>query len=314
MIKDLMTKTAGVALGLAALGVAFLTPLPCLAQAQTQPAPAAKEAGHPLMWVVHGQEGTLYLLGSFHLLPPSADWEDSRIDAALNAADHVWFELTGFDDQAQAMQAFSKYGVYPTAELSQHLDAETNTHLSAALTRHGLTLDAVQHFKPWAVAIVLAQKELADGGFESGQGVDLTLYHKALAARKDVQGFETMDMQIGMMAHLDNNDGASLLKETLKDDDDGPAKMAEMAHAWLHGDEPALVKDSITEMQAEDADLYKHMLVERNISWEPRIDDMIRGAKAGGTSLVVVGAGHLIGPDGIVAHLRAEGFKVEPVR
>ena len=308
MIRDLLHTTAGIALSIAVLGAASLAPLPCMAQAQ--PAPAA-EAGHPLMWVVHGPQGTLYLLGSFHLLQPAAQWEDSRIDTALAAADHVWFELTGFDDRAQAVQAFQKYGFYTGPELSKHLDADTARRLADALARHGMSLDKVQAFKPWAVAIVLADKELADDGFDGGQGVDLTLYHKALAAGKDVEGFETMDIQMGILAHVDDDDGLSLLKETLQDDDDGPAKMADLAKAWLHGDEPALVRDAVTEMKTDYPELYKRVLVDRNISWEPRIEDM---ARAKGTALIVVGAGHLIGPDGVVAHLRADGFAVERVQ
>ena len=308
MLKDLMNKAAGVALGFAALGVAFLTPLPAMAQAA--PPPAAQEVGHPAMWVVHGPQGTLYLLGSFHLLPPSAAWEDSRIDTALDAADHVWFEITGFDDTAQAMQAFAKYGYYAGPELSQHLDVETARHLTDALMRHGLSFDAMQRFKPWAVSIVLAQKELTDAGFESAGGVDLTLYHKALAAKKDVEGFETMDFQMDMLAHIDGNDGADLLKETLSDDDDGPGKMSELAHAWLHGDAPAMVKDVVTDMQVNFPALYKHLLLDRNVSWEPRIEAM---ARAKGTTLVVVGAGHLIGDGGVIAYLKARGFKVDRV-
>lgn len=304
MLKNLMNKVAGIALGFAvfgaALGAAFWAPLPCRAQ----------ETGHPLMWVVHGPQGTLYLLGSFHLLQPGAVWEDARIDGALKAADHVWFELTGFDDTAMAQQLFAKYGFYAGPELSRHLDADTLKRLDASLTRHGMSLDAVQRFKPWAVALVLAEKDLADDGFESGQGVDLTLYHKAQAAGKDVEGFETMEFQLGVLAHVDADDGLSLLKETLSDDDDGPARMGEMARAWLHGDEAALVKDSVTEMQAGYPDLYKQVILDRNISWEPRIEAM---ARAKGASLVVVGAGHLIGPDGVVAHLKAGGFKVERV-
>ena len=305
MIRHMKTGFAGIALALTALVA------PIGSRALAEPAPAAQDVGHPLMWVVHGPQGTLYLLGSFHLLQPGAVWEDARIDAALDQADRVWFELTGFDDAAAAQQLFVKYGFYAGPELSQHLDADTAKRLDADLTRHGMTLDAVQRFKPWAVALVLAQKDLADQGFDSGQGVDLTLYHKALAAKKDVQGFETLDMQIGLLAHVDNSDGLSLLKETLGDDDDGPAKMVGMARAWLHGDEAALVRDAVIEMKTDYPDLYKRVLLDRNLSWEPRIEAM---ARAKGTTLVVVGAGHLIGPDGVVAHLRADGFTVEPVR
>ena len=305
MIKTIIHKAAGAAL---ALALSFLAPAP--GQAQTAPPPVAQDAGHPLMWVVHGPQGTLYLLGSFHLLQPGAQWEDGRIDAALSGADHVWFEVTGFDDMVVAQKLFVQYGLYPSPQLSQHLDADTIKRLSGALLRHGLGIDALQMFKPWAVALVLTQKELADDGFESGQGVDLTLYHKAQAAKKDVQGFETLEMQIGLLAHLDDNDGVTFLKQTLEDDNDSPAKMTQMAKAWLHGDEAELVKDSVTEMQTGYPELYKRVIVDRNLAWLPRLEDMARGK---GTALVVVGAGHLIGPDGVVAHLKADGFRVERV-
>ncbi len=307
MFKDPIYKAAGLALGLAALGAAFAMPCP----ARAEPAPMVREIGHPEMWMVRGPKGTLYLLGSFHLLQPGAVWEDRRIDRALGQAGHVWFELTGFDDEATAQQLFAKYGFYAAPELSRHLDADTAKRLSDALTRHGLSLDQMQSLKPWAVAMALAEKELADDGFKGGQGVDLTLYHKALAAKKDVEGFETMDMQMSLLAHLDDNDGLTFLKQTLDDDNDGPAKMAKLARAWLHGDEVELVKQSVTEMRADYPELYQHVIVDRNMSWLPRIETM---ARTRGTALIVVGAGHLIGPDGVVAHLRADGFKVERLK
>ncbi|MGZ3298739.1 MAG: TraB/GumN family protein, partial [Asticcacaulis sp.] len=156
-------KAAGVALGLIALAVAFAPQdsrahtAPATQTApvsQTAPAPAAQSsaavAGHPEMWVAKGPEGTLYLLGSFHLLKPGRIWEDSRIDGALNAADHVWFEVTGFDDMAASQGLFLKYGLYAAPELSHHLDEAEAKHLDEVLTRHGLSLGAMQMFKPWA--------------------------------------------------------------------------------------------------------------------------------------------------------------------
>ncbi len=303
-MKNIAARAASLALGLTTL----VSAVPELARA-ADPAPVVA-AGHPELWVAHGPQGTLYLLGSFHLLRPGAQWEDARINKALNSADHVWFELTDFDDMALAQQIFVKYGLYDTPELSQHLDKKELDHLGTALGRHGMTIDQVQRLKPWAAALLLAQKELADDGFDGAQGVDLTLYHKALAAKKDVKGFETLDFQMGLLAHLDDHDGTSFLDETLDDDDEGTAKMSQLADAWLHGNEAALTADSVTEMKTDYPALYQKMLVDRNNSWLPRIEDM---ARAKGTTLVVVGAGHLVGPDGVVARLRAAGFDVQRV-
>jgi uncharacterized protein YbaP (TraB family) len=50
------------------------------------------------------------------------------------------------------------------------------------------------------------------------------------------------------------------------------------------------------------------MLVDRNKNWMPKIDQLL---SRNGHSLVVVGAAHLVGPDGLLAMLRAKGYTVD---
>jgi len=52
--------------------------------------------------------------------------------------------------------------------------------------------------------------------------------------------------------------------------------------------------------------------VARNDAWMPMIEQRLRQSSADDT-LVVVGALHLLGPDGVVEKLRAEGYAVERV-
>src|SRR3546814_18418771 len=58
--------------------------------------------------------------------------------------------------------------------------------------------------------------------------------------------------------------------------------------------------------------LYRHINVERNDAWVPKIEQML--AEPGTDDpLVVVGALHLLGDDGVVAQLREKGYAVERV-
>jgi len=54
------------------------------------------------------------------------------------------------------------------------------------------------------------------------------------------------------------------------------------------------------------------LLTKRNANWVPVIKAATE-AGATGTSFYAVGAGHLGGAKGVIALLRAEGLKVEPV-
>ena len=49
------------------------------------------------------------------------------------------------------------------------------------------------------------------------------------------------------------------------------------------------------------------MLTDRNRTWVPRIEELARGPK---NAIVIVGAGHLVGKEGVVELLRKKGLKV----
>ncbi len=54
--------------------------------------------------------------------------------------------------------------------------------------------------------------------------------------------------------------------------------------------------------------MYQRLLVERNKNWMPKIEALFTRR---GRALVVVGAAHLVGPDGLLAMLRSKGYIVE---
>jgi uncharacterized protein YbaP (TraB family) len=80
-----------------------------------------------------------------------------------------------------------------------------------------------------------------------------------------------------------------------------------IAVAWKAGDVGTLERLLVGEMR-EIPELYRRLLVERNQTWLPRVEDCVtRHAPC----FVVVGAAHLVGPDSLIALLRARGYKVE---
>ncbi len=53
----------------------------------------------------------------------------------------------------------------------------------------------------------------------------------------------------------------------------------------------------------------RYMVSECNALWVPRLKDDLRG----GGAVVMVGAGHLPGPGGLIALLRRDGYDVQPI-
>ena len=62
------------------------------------------------------------------------------------------------------------------------------------------------------------------------------------------------------------------------------------------------------EQQSEAPEWHEAAVTQRNRRWAERVEKLLRGE---GDILIVVGALHLVGEDGLPALLRAKGLRVE---
>ncbi len=73
-------------------------------------------------------------------------------------------------------------------------------------------------------------------------------------------------------------------------------------------DEAAYLETSFGTTSAEPSSWHERIVVERNALWMPRLLTALKG----GGAVVMVGAGHIGGPDGLITLLRDDGFEVAP--
>ena len=102
------------------------------------------------------------------------------------------------------------------------------------------------------------------------------------------------------------------LDEFLQDPKKAMQQLQDMHSWWRTGDVERLDKDMRAEMAAKTPQSYKLLDVDRNNAWLPQVEKRLTGSKSDDT-LVVVGALHLLGADGLVEKLKAKGYKVERV-
>jgi uncharacterized protein YbaP (TraB family) len=98
-----------------------------------------------------------------------------------------------------------------------------------------------------------------------------------------------------------------LLAETLKEIDTEQANMSKLMDAWKAGDAPTVERIVLSALKQE-TQLYQRLPVDRNKNWIPKLEALFA---RNGRTFVVVGAAHLVGPDGLIAVLRAKGYSVE---
>jgi uncharacterized protein len=269
--------------------------------------PAAPPTLHSL-WKVEGQSNTVYLLGSIHLLKPEDYPLPLPIEYAFSKAQVVAFEtdIGKLQDMDTALKIVAKSALPAGETLQDELTPETYTELTNHLNTAGVPLVMVQQLSPFMAAATLEVMELQKLGLNPDYGVDVHFYKLAQEGGKTIVPFETVDFQIDLLTGFTKAEGELAMKSELKEIDDTQKSIGEMVTAWKTGDSPALAKLLNDGMRDAPA-ICKRLLTDRSASWVPKIEELLRGGRP---AIVIVGAGHLVGDEGVVELLKKRGLKV----
>ena len=275
----------------------------------------------PLLWKVSDADNSVYLLGSFHLLKPTDYPLSSDVDAAFKDAESLVFEMTPeeMSSPALAMQmgqaALRTDGTTLNSELPPETVALLDKWLAdnaAELQKMGLPPQVLQMFEPWFVGLTISITEMTKQGLDPKLGLDAHLAAQAGKAGKPTAGLETGAQQIAFLDGMGKQEQLQFLAEALSQSKDAKNETAKLHDAWREGNAELLWNDMAVKMKQEYPGLYQRINVARNDAWVPKIEKRLADPGTDDT-LVVVGALHLLGPDGVVEKLRTKGYTVERV-
>ena len=276
----------------------------------------------PLLWKACDADNCVWLLGSFHVLrkddyPLSAD-----IDGALAKASKVVFEIDPGEmkDKTAAATALFTAGLRTDGStLDQDLTPTQQSRLKTWADGHagelagaGLNGDLLQRLRPWLAAILVTQFEYKAAGMSPEFGLDEYMGERAGKQGKKTLGLETIAEQVRFLSGLALKDQVEMLDESLDEGDGTKGEIAMLHKYWRAGDAARLWNDMGVKMRDRYPDAYRAIDADRNARWLPRLAAML-DAPGEKDALVVVGALHMLGPDGLVEGLKARGYKVERV-
>ena len=274
----------------------------------------AADAKRPLLWRVSDADNAVYLLGSFHLLKEEDYPLPAEVDRAFDDSASLLFEIDPAAMTApESVAAMQKYMAYDNGEtLSTVLPKATLARLSTLVSAGGGSVQALEHSEPWAVNLGLVLGVTRAMGFRPELGLDRTLMARAAAAGKPTAGLETVDDQMKAMDTVPHTEQAQELEEFLADPQKAVREMGDMHAWWRAGDVARLDSRMRAEMARKTPESYRLLDVARNQAWLPQVEKRLTDSRKDNT-LVVVGALHLLGSDGLVEQLRAKGYKVERI-
>jgi hypothetical protein len=263
----------------------------------------------PPMWVVRDADSELVLFGSVHLLPPDLAWRTAALDAALKRADDLWLELP-VDDAAQAKGARlaqQRMHLPKGQTLDGLLSKAGRARLRRLAPALGLNAGQMQRFAPWMAEVTLTVAMAERAGATRGGGVEQSIVRDVnLTARQ--RAFETVEQQVAMFADAPLREQAASLEDTMKEIERDPEAYDRLAKAWAAGDLKTLQTEALDPLRRQSPAVFKRLVTRRNQAWTAQIAERLKGS---GHTVVVVGAAHLVGPQGLPQRLRALGYRVE---
>jgi len=263
----------------------------------------------PPVWVAHGDQATVVMFGSVHILPSKLDWEPQALKDALSDADELWFEVPIDPGELldTARMALAK-GLLPPNESLSALLPDDAARVTLARAADGLNVPMFQleRLRPWLAELTLAQAAYAREGATADQGVERQLADAAPKAER--HAFETAEQQIEMFAGGALPDQVASLMDTIREIRDDPDAYSRLTRDWMASDLKGIDKDGLQPMRKTSPALFKVLLTDRNAAWRETLLKRLRGK---GKIVVVVGVGHLIGPGGLPQLLRESGVRVD---
>jgi len=269
--------------------------------------PAKPEGPYPALWEIADSKGAVegWLFGTIHALPDGAKWRSPQLDAVLGEADMLVVEVANLENGDELSTLFEEMAFdRPAGPLAQRIDPELRDEFEALLVKAKVRRGYFDPMESWAAALALAQVAQSS---KSENGADRALL--AVFDKREVVELEGARKQLTIFDTLPESEQRDLLNAVLEESRANEGEISTLATAWLEGDTEQLTQLTRRGILA-DPELVKALLRDRNADWAAQIENLL---SARDKPLIAVGAGHLLGADGLPTMLEARGFTIRRV-
>lgn len=266
----------------------------------------------PAVWMVRDSDTVIYIAGTIHMLPEGLDWRNGPIVDAIAQSGELVTELSPAElAEAQRIAPAYFYGIKsepPTQRFVPELQAEYRRIAASNLPRQ---FDR-DRLDDWALALLMAQTVAVQAALDGDNGMDNALIDEFSAAGRPLSGIERAAEQFAQFDAIPASEQRTMLNRLMREIAAGRAKdrLLETVDAWARGDVEALAATVARDAALAPA-AHRLLLTDRNRRWA---DWTQRRMQRPGTLLLAVGAGHLAGPDSLLAMLDARGITPQRLR
>lgn len=274
-----------------------------------------------VFWKISGNQlpQPSYLLGSMHIYDGRKITRQKTFQEALSQATLVVGELKATDMDLTPALLFSLMGelMMPgDSSLRQLVSAEEYQLINDYFVEHmGIGIAFFDRMRPIMLYFMASSleesKQLQSQTISFEHVMDIYLQKIAEEKGKQTAGLETVNEQLhALLGAIPTPMQARLLLDFVRDAanrETNRKRTQQMVNLYQQQNLLAMERALREEMEQLQ---YRLLISDRNRRWLPKMEAIMQQQSA----LFVVGAGHLVGEDGLLALLRAEGYELAPIR
>ncbi len=276
----------------------------------------------PALWKAEDTDGnSIYLFGSIHAADNAVNHLPDYFEEAYAECEALAFEIdisAMMTDLSASAEMLGDMMYTDGTTIKNHLSSETYQKLVKILRDNDAYNPLYDYYKPVMWESLVENVIISQAGLDSNKGVDMVLTNRAKKDGKDILETESAAFQIGMFNSLSDELIEMILAEYTQDNAISvqSESLKQLYEKWKAGtitaeDTQDVDESSLTEQQKALIEEYNTaLLTDRNTGMADKIMEYL---KSGKKTMVVVGAAHYVGEDGILSLLEEKGLTVTKI-
>jgi len=282
--------------------------IPSLCTAQAGPVKLKTNADdNTLLWEISGNglSAPSYLFGTFHMLCKDDIKFSNPLIQALNNSTEIYLEMD-MDDPATLFSGLMLMNMKQGKKLKDLYTADEYKRVSDYFKDSMQTsIGLFQTMKPYFLMAMVYPKMMP---CKSISGIEEEIMKLAKEKDKEIKGLETMAFQASLFDSIPYETQAAELLNAIDSMANARIYFDSMIVSYK-GQQMNEIERLLNSKEYGAVENQDILLDKRNKNWVAQLKLIMKKKSV----FIAVGAGHLIGENGLIALFRKEGYKVRPI-
>ncbi len=269
------------------------------------------------MWKIENGDHDLYLLGSIHIMPKDVYPLDPEIEQAFDNADVLVVEVdaTTLDQQAVNTFIMQKATFQDSTTLQDVIGEELYTEIEPICIELGFPKETLNRYRPWFIGLNLGLAGIKKLNLDLGDGIDIHFLNKAHERNMEIIELETATSQLEALSSSSDSVQIGQIEYSKDNYEEASTVFLDMLEAWKAGEADSLAALSRDRIKEEAIELpalteyYNKLFVDRDTDFITQFDALLQ-MEDDKNYLVIIGVFHLVGDDGVIARMKAQGYHI----